>query len=444
MKKILYLIILLVLLNYLSFSKPIKHIFIIAVDTLRADHIGVYGYYRNTTPNIDNFRKDSVLFENFYTVTPLTTPAFGTMLTSLYPHQHGAKRNGLSLFFKIKTLPYYLKKKGYYTAAFISNWPLRKKLSDFNRDFDEYVEVFNKKRWFGILNKEGTANEVNNRALPWIEKNYNKRFFLWVHYTDPHAPYINHKNFNFEKNKIEEEFYAKESDFALINKYDSEIAFTDFYIGKLIKKLKDLHIYRNSLIIFLADHGESFGEHNYYRHGRKLYNSTLKVPLIIKLPENRLSNTVVKNPVQMVDIVPTIFKEIGSDYEKNFQGISVFDSNKDRILYFETYKGAVIVRKGKKFKRKVSPKKFGILYGFKKLIYNLKSKKYELYDLKRYKFELKNIYKKFKEEIKFEKNKLIEYLKKTLKFIKFTKQYFKQRNTMSKEDVDKLKQLGYL
>ena len=445
MKKSLFLIIFILIVSLFLLSTSINHVIIIAVDTLRADHLGVYGYYRNTSPNIDDFRKDSILFENFYTVTPLTTPAFGSMLTSLYPHQHGAKRNGLSLFFKIKTLPYYLKRNGYYTSAFISNWPLRKKLSDFNRDFDDYVEAFNKKRWFGILNKEGTADEVNKRVINWLDKNYNKKIFLWVHYSDPHAPYINHKKFNFKKNKIKNEFYPPRSDYGLINKYDSEIAFTDFYIGKLIKRLKDLKIYKKSLIIFLSDHGESFGEHNYYRHGRKLYNSTMKVPLIIKLPDNKDANSTIENPVQIIDIVPTIYKELGLKYEKNFQGFSVFDSNPDRFLFFETYKGAVIVKKGNKFKRKVTPIRFGIFHDFKKLIFNFKKKKdFYLFDLKNDIFEVKNIYKKSKDEIKLEKKKLIDYFKETLKFIKFTKQYYKQRNTLSKEDIDKLKQLGYL
>ena len=132
--------------------KPAKTVIIISVDTLRADHLGCYGYPRKTTPAVDALARDGVLFDRCFTLTPLTTPAFSTMLTSLPPHKHGAKRNGLSLFNQIHTLPHYLKKHGYVSAAFISNWPLRKNLCGLHRDFDSYIEVFGKRRWMGVLN----------------------------------------------------------------------------------------------------------------------------------------------------------------------------------------------------------------------------------------------------------------------------------------------------
>ena len=106
-------------------AKPdLKNIIIISVDTLRADHLRCYGYPLATSPNIDALARDGVLFSNGFTLTPLTAPSFSTLLTSLPPHQHGAKRNGLSIYKKIKTIPYFLKRYGYRSAAFISNWPL--------------------------------------------------------------------------------------------------------------------------------------------------------------------------------------------------------------------------------------------------------------------------------------------------------------------------------
>ncbi|MCP5103913.1 MAG: sulfatase-like hydrolase/transferase, partial [bacterium] len=175
-------------------AKPdLKNIIIISVDTLRADHLGCYGYPQNTSPNIDAFARDGVLFSNCYTLTPLTAPSFSTLLTSLPPHQHGAKRNGLSIYRKIRTLPYYLKRYGYRSTAFISNWPLRKKLSGLHVHFDAYYEVFTKKRYMGLTHSEGDASTITKKALNWLEENVKKRFFLWVQYTDPHAPYIFHK-----------------------------------------------------------------------------------------------------------------------------------------------------------------------------------------------------------------------------------------------------------
>ena len=133
-------------------AKPdLKNVIIISVDTLRADHLGCYGYPLNTSPNIDTLSPDSIRFSHCYTVTPLTAPAFSTLFTSLPPYKHGSKRNGLSTYRNVKTLPYFLKRFGYYTAAFISNWPLRKKLLALHKDFNDYVEVFSRKRFLGIF-----------------------------------------------------------------------------------------------------------------------------------------------------------------------------------------------------------------------------------------------------------------------------------------------------
>ena len=149
-----------IILCFYSFLHS-TNVIIIAVDTLRADHLGCYDYPKNTSPNIDKFAKDSIKFNNCYTPSPLTTPAFASMLSSLPPYKHGAKRNGMSIFDRIKILPQFLKRYGYYSGAFVSNWTLKKKLTGLNRGFDTYTEVLHKKRWFGIMNPEGKAPEVN-------------------------------------------------------------------------------------------------------------------------------------------------------------------------------------------------------------------------------------------------------------------------------------------
>ncbi|MGD2245400.1 MAG: sulfatase-like hydrolase/transferase, partial [Candidatus Aminicenantes bacterium] len=146
------------LLCPLSYS---TNVIIIAVDTLRADHLGCYGYPRNTSPNIDLFAENSVKFARCFTPSPLTTPAFASMLSSLPPYKHGAKRNGLSVFERVKILPQYLRRHGYYSGAFISNWALKKDLTQLNRGFDAYTEVLNKRRWLGILRAEGDAEKIN-------------------------------------------------------------------------------------------------------------------------------------------------------------------------------------------------------------------------------------------------------------------------------------------
>jgi len=267
------------------------NVFIIAVDTLRADHLGCYGYMRNTSPNINKLALDGVKFNNCYTPSPLTTPGFASMLTSLPPYKHGAKRNGMSIFDKTKTLPQFLKKMGYFSGAFVSNWTLKKNLSHLDRGFDTYTEIFTKQRWYGILNAEGEAPHINTNVYQWLYKNRKKRFFLWVHYTEPHKPYVYHKAFDHGYNKVFLQAYPAGSHHNKIRKYDTEVGFDDFYIGKLLQKIKEYGLYENSLIFFLADHGESFGEHDYYGPGRQLYNSCLHVPLLVKLTSNTEGNT---------------------------------------------------------------------------------------------------------------------------------------------------------
>jgi arylsulfatase A-like enzyme len=216
------------------------NVIIVSVDTLRADHLGCYGYPRDTSPNIDALALDGVKFNGCYTPSPLTTPAIASMLTSLPPFKHGAKRNGLSIFTRIKTLPQFLKEEGYYTGAFISNWTLKKKLCHLDRGFDTYTEILTRKRRYGLYSPEGEAPEVNLEVYKWLYGNKGKKFFLFVHYTEPHGPYVYHKEFDKGYDRIDPEFYPKGSNHKKTKKYDTEIGFVDFYIGELIQKRRKL------------------------------------------------------------------------------------------------------------------------------------------------------------------------------------------------------------
>jgi len=426
----------------------LKNVIIIAVDTLRADHLGCYGYPLNTSPNIDKFSRDAVLFKNCYALTPLTTPSFATVLTSLPPHKHGAKRNGITIYKKIKTLPFYLKTYGFRSAAFVSNWPLHRRLCGLHRDFDSYHEVFTKKRWLGILNSEGGASTVNRKALAWLKKNQDRNVFLWVLYTEPHAPYIQHKGFYFDYQHVPNSVYPPRTRMRKIRKYDSEIAYTDFHIGKFIEEIKKLKLYEDSLIIFMGDHGESFGEHNYFRHGRKLYNSTLHVPLIIKLPENQFKNTRRTENVSLLDIGKTIFSVLNIHHPLQMEGISLLndhDPDPNREIFFQTYGGRVkFRRKGKKYQLKVKPIRYGMIKGFTKLIYNIKKKTYETYDLDKDNHETVNRFIKMKWNIRNIKNTLLTKIVDVTRYIKLNRLYNLKPSTISKEDLEKLKTLGYI
>ena len=429
-------------------AKPrLKNIIIISVDTLRADHLGCYGYPINTSPTIDAFSRDGVLFSNCYALTPLTAPSFSTLMTSLPPYKHGAKRNGLSIYERVKTLAHFLKPYGYRRVAIISNWPLRKKLIRLHTGFDLYYEVFTRKRYLGMTSPEGEAPAVTRKAVEWLKKNHEKQFFLWVQYTDPHAHYIQHKEFTFDYRHVKPSLYPPGTRMKKIKKYDSEIAFADFHIGKFIKELKRWGLYNEALIVFHSDHGESFGEHNYFKHGKKLYNSTLHVPLIIKLPSNRVKNTRCHENVSILDIGPTIFSALGLFPHPQMQGRDLFEkeaSSSDRKIFLETYGGAVrLRRKSKKYHLKVEPIRYGILNGSYKLIYNLKKKTFEVYDLKSDPFETRNIFLPLSPKVKGMKQDLMNKIFQLSKYIKLNRLYRLNKTSLSKEDMDRLKSLGY-
>ena len=451
-KKLNGIIILILLLvigtgSILTAKPSLKNIIIISVDALRADHLGCYGYPLNTSPNIDAFSRDGILFSNCYALTPLTAPSFSTIMTSLPPYKHGAKRNGLSIYKNVKTLAHFLKRYGYRTAAVISNWPLRKRLAKLHSGFDAYYEVFTKKRYLGIMNSEGGAPAVTKKALEWLENNHKKRFFFWVQYTDPHALYIQHKEFTFDYRDVKPSVYPPGTRMKKIKRYDSEIAFADFYIGKFIEELKRLGLYNEALIIFHADHGESFGEHNYFKHGRKLYNSTLHVPLIIKMPGNQLKNTRRQDNVSLLDIGRTIFSALQLLPNPQMEGEDLFEkeaSSANRKILLETYGGAVKWRRSsKRFHLKVEPIRYGMLFGSVKLIYNLKKKTYEVYDLNGDPFETRNVFVQASPQAKGMKQQLLNKIDTLSKYIKLNRMYQLNDASLSKEDMERLKSLGY-
>jgi arylsulfatase A-like enzyme len=368
-------------------------------------------------------------------------------MTSLPPYKHGAKRNGLSIYKNVKTLAHFLKRYGYRTAAVISNWPLRKRLAKLHSGFDAYYEVFTKKRYLGIMNSEGGAPAVTQKALEWLKNNHKKRFFFWVQYTDPHALYIQHKEFTFDYRDVKPSVYPTGTRMKKIKRYDSEIAFADFYIGKFIEELKRLGLYDEALIIFHADHGESFGEHNYFKHGRKLYNSTLHVPLIIKLPDNRLKNNRRQENVSLLDIGRTIFSALQLLPNPQMEGEDLFQKkafSADRKILLETYGGAVKWRRSsKRFHLKVEPIRYGMLFGSFKLIYNLKKKTYEVYDLNGDPFETRNVFFQASPQAKGMKQQLLNKIDTLSKYIKLNRMYQLNDASLSKEDMERLKSLGY-
>ena len=418
-------------------------IVIIAVDTLRADRLGCYGYWRPTSPEVDAMAEDAILFSRCFTPSPLTTPAFASLMTSMPPHRHGAKRNGLPIFPKVGTLADILKSMGYRTGAFISSWPLKAKLSGLDRGFDTYGEVFDKKRWLGTINPEGRAPTVNEKVFDWLDRNAGEPIFLWVHYSEPHAPYLHHKAFDFGYNRWHKERYHPDSDLRKMRNYDTEVGFVDHHIGRLIDRLRQDGLYRRACVVFMSDHGESFGEHGEFGHGRRLFNSTLHVPLMVKLPGNRRAGTELRHAVSLEDVAPTLLHLLKQDRPEWMVGQDLFIRQENRALFAEAYKGAVHFVHGRYYHHKVEPIRYSMVQGGGKLILSPRSHRYRFFEWSTDTLERHNLYMQRRSGLKAWQRKLGKYIRRVEEYLRISKKFVRKPGQMTKEDMDKLKTLGY-
>jgi arylsulfatase A-like enzyme len=307
------------------------NVLLITIDTLRADHLGCYGYQRIHTPNIDQLAATGIRFANAYSAVPITLPSHTVILTGNYPMQTGMHDfGGNKLNPSQATLATILHAQGYATGAVVGSAVLDARFG-LNRGFDFYYSNFD----FSRLNEsnldemERPGNEVVDRGLGWLARNGRKQFFLWIHLYDPHFPYHPLAPYSAEYRT---------------HPYDGEIAFDDAQVGRLLGYLKENKLYDRTLIVVAADHGEGLGEHGEKTHGFFIYDSTLHVPLILKLPAGRaLAPRVVQSSVGLVDIAPTILAVAGVNPPKEMQGrslVALMSGQEDKApaeLYAETY-----------------------------------------------------------------------------------------------------------
>ena len=317
-------------LYYPNETKANFNIVLITIDALRADHLSCYGYERKTSPNIDEIANKGVLFKNAIAPCSWTAPSMVSLITAVYPINHGVtsyinwrkeeqgKDNHTiyeqeSFSDELVTLSEVLKRQGYTTFCVASNLQINDKLG-FARGFD----------YFKCL-PALPAPSVNEIVYSWesfIQQA--DKYFLWLHYIDPHAPYfprnpwiddytsdigkiLNFSEFSLGKHL---EFYHKPTtDNGAIDivenslaHYDSEINYADFFIGEIIRKFE---FKKNTLLIITSDHGEEFFDHGSAGHGKDLYQEKLHVPLIVKLPFNSEKRTVV-HYTSLIDIMPSI------------------------------------------------------------------------------------------------------------------------------------------
>jgi arylsulfatase A-like enzyme len=261
---------------------------LITVDTLRPDRLGCYGHDRDTSPAIDALAAQGVRFTHAWSQAGWTLPSVATILTGRYPRDHGATDFHWSLDASLRSLASILRSNGYDTHGYVSHVMLTPTfgLGDGFAEYDYSVLDV------GHPHDVATAQPLTELALKGLRK-AEKPYFLWVHYFDPHFQYLSHPAFA--------SFGDRD-----IDRYDGEIGHTDYYIGRLLKQLDD----GNTVVVFTADHGEEFGEHDGVYH-YTLYNEVMRVPLIIRAPG--LAPGTDNTAAEQIDLLPTILGLLGID-----------------------------------------------------------------------------------------------------------------------------------
>jgi arylsulfatase A-like enzyme len=355
---------------------------IVTIDTLRADRLSSYGYERPTSPNLDRLIGAGVRFAEARTVEPLTGPALCSMLTSLHPHESGATRNGLRMRDGLPSLPRLLQAEGYRTAAFVSNWTLRDKITGLGDHFEHYGEAMTRKRWMGLVSGEARADRINELALDWLEghvrSHADRPFLLWVHYSEPHAPYELHEE------HLERLGIAKRSGLPIGERYDTEVADVDRAAGELLEEVRRLG--RDVLVAFTSDHGESLGEHGYWGHGRNLHEPGLRIPLSLSWP-GRLEPGVIESAALNIDLTPTVLGLLGVEAPEGFQGydwtgvLRGGEPPPDRITRHQAHRGAVLSRHDSDVKRRSGLLSVAVVQNRHKEILRVKRQHHLRFDL---------------------------------------------------------------
>lgn len=269
------------------------NVLVVTIDTIRADHVGAYGASAGATPGIDAFAREGILFEQAIAPAPLTLPSHATLFSGILPFRNGVRVNATDrVSAKVPLVAEAFSERGYRTAAFVSSLVLRR-ASGIGRGFELYDDAFavNEGKEMRSYVPERRGDETVDRALAWIAGQRagaaTPPFFVWVHLFDPHLPYE-------PPSPYAERFRGRE--------YDGEIAFADACFARLIAGVDA----GDTLVVLAGDHGESLGEHGEGGHGVFLYDATIRVPLILRLPGKRLAGTRVATQVRLADVTPTL------------------------------------------------------------------------------------------------------------------------------------------
>ncbi|HVQ30864.1 MAG TPA: tetratricopeptide repeat protein [Vicinamibacteria bacterium] len=294
----------------LSCSRPrpaVRNVLLISIDTLRADHLGAYGFPRPTSPSIDALAREGVVFTGAHTPVPMTLPAHVSLLTGTLPPTHGLRDNLANRLPEGSlTLAEMLKARGFTTGAIVSSFVLDRRFGT-SQGFDTYDDRFQAVHKIGDIS-ERKGDETTRQARAWLDEHKDRPFFLFVHFYDPHDPY-----------EPPEPFASSWKE----HPYEGEIAFADHCVGEVLEKLRQLGLFENTLVVLTGDHGEMLGEHGELNHGFFIYEGALHVPLIVRVPGATGMPRKVDLPVSLIDVVPTILSQVGAPLPKEAQGVDL-------------------------------------------------------------------------------------------------------------------------
>jgi choline-sulfatase len=292
----------------LSAQPPKPNVLLVTIDTVRADHVGAYGYTKGSTPTLDRLAREGIRFADATTQAPLTGPAHAALLTGSYPGRLGVRDNATTPIPESATTAAELfKAAGYRTGAFIGAFIVDRQYG-FGQGFDEFDSRFDGFTSAGKLLARRPAGAVVDDALKWLGGAANVPFFAWVHLYDAHAPYDAPPAFRAR-------FPAAH--------YDGAIAYVDASVGRLVDALQQSGALERTIVCVVADHGEGLGEHGETEHGFLLYDSTLHVPWIVRMPRRQHAGTVVADQVRAIDVLPTLAALAGLPKPSGIDGESV-------------------------------------------------------------------------------------------------------------------------
>ena len=388
---------------------PRPNILLITIDTLRADHCSAYGYAKPTTPRLAGLAKEGVLCAVAYAPMATTAPSHATMFTGLLPRAHGVRVNGGVLAGRHQTLAEVLRAHGYRTHAIVSSFVLNRRFG-LDQGFESYDDAFPSKGstsrtqdFEGSVVEGGfdqRASRAREKAVAWLRGagflgpgRPTAPFFMWVHFFDPHAPYV-------PPHRHQQPFAPRDEGDeheSMLASYDGEVHYTDAEIGELVDTLAKVGVLDDTLVVVTGDHGEGLMSHGHPNHGIHLYEEAVRVPLVLRWPRRLPGGGVVGEPVTLADLTPTLLdlllidapserRRDGLSLARLLRGESRGDPNRSIFLERRKYETARIGE------FEVRGEKTALRLGRYKLIEAPDEQSFELYDLEADPDERRNVH----------------------------------------------------